>query len=105
MLLPPQALYATLHAVATASGVPVGDALPELYTDGFDVEQVWQQVRCAAVAPCWLGGAGEEDTHNQVADSYPLDDEQHTITTVLSPPQRQQKGEEAAPKLATLCCV
>ena len=92
LLLPAlQALYATLHAVATASGVPSGDALPELYTDGFDVEQVWQQVcrNAANPLPLWRAPAGwragEEDTHNQVADSYPLDDEQHTITTVLSP--------------------
>jgi hypothetical protein len=50
---PAQALYAALN---TAAGrVPLGQALPELYTDGFDAEQVWRQARPALAPP--LGSA------------------------------------------------
>jgi U3 small nucleolar RNA-associated protein MPP10 len=105
----PQALYATLHAVATASGVPVGDALPELYTDGFDVEQVWQQVcreKHGLSHPLvdW-GGAGEEDIHNQVADSYPLDDEQHTNYYGSEPAQEAPARAAPQARAHTRCCV
>ena len=49
-----QALYGALHAAA--GRVPLGEALPELHTDGFDAEQIWKQARvplrrrCAAAA-------------------------------------------------------
>ena len=43
-----QALYGALNAAA--GRVPLGEALPELYTDGFDAEQIWKQARCLAAA-------------------------------------------------------
>ena len=39
-----QALYGALNAAA--GRVPLGEALPELHTDGFDAEQIWRQARC-----------------------------------------------------------
>ena len=66
-----QALYGALNAAAAR--VPLGEALPELHTDGFDAEQIWRQARCPAAAP--LGSArahaaGGDDTQ-LISTRYP----------------------------------
>ena len=55
---PYQALYAALNGAASA--VPLGDALPALYVQGFDAEQIWRQVRAPPPPPGPAAAAGAE---------------------------------------------
>ena len=66
-----QALYGALNAAA--GRVPLGEALPELYTEGFDAEQIWKQARCLAAARRCAASArasGGDDTH-LISTRYP----------------------------------
>ena len=66
-----QALYGALNAAA--GRVPLGEALPELYTDGYDAEQIWKQARCLVAARRCAASArasGGDDTH-LISTRYP----------------------------------